>query len=120
MSDSLQPPWTMQSMEFSRPEYWKRLLFPTPGDLPNPEIEPMSPALSGGFFTTEPPGKPFFLNQLSVDVHLGHFYVLAVANSAAITLGYMYLFRLRVFVFFLDICSRVELLDHMVALFSVS
>ena len=87
-------------MEFSGQEHWKRLLFPTPGDLPNPEIEPMSPALSGGFFTTEPPGKPIFLNQLSVDVYLGHFYVLAVANSAAITLGYVYLFRLRVFVFF--------------------
>ena len=37
------------------------LLFPSPGDAPNPQIEPistMSPALAGGFFTTEPPGKP--------------------------------------------------------------
>ena len=35
--------------------------FPIPGDLPDPGIEPMSPAppaLAGGFFTTEPPGKP--------------------------------------------------------------
>ena len=32
--------------------------FPTPGDLPNPGIEPRSPALTGGFFTTELPGKP--------------------------------------------------------------
>ena len=32
--------------------------FPSPGDLPNPGIESMSPALAGGFFTTEPPGKP--------------------------------------------------------------
>ena len=32
--------------------------FPSPGDIPDPEIEPMSPALAGRFFTTEPPGKP--------------------------------------------------------------
>ena len=32
--------------------------FPSPGALPDPEIEPMSPALAGGFFTTEPLGKP--------------------------------------------------------------
>ena len=41
-------------MEYSRQEYWNGLPFPTPGDLPNPEIEPASlksPALAGGFFT---------------------------------------------------------------------
>ena len=32
--------------------------FPPPGDLPRPGIEPASPALAGGFFTTRPPGKP--------------------------------------------------------------
>ena len=32
--------------------------FPSPGDLPNPGVESKSPASSGGFFTTEPPGKP--------------------------------------------------------------
>ena len=46
------------SMGFSRQEYWSGLPFPPLGDLPNPEIEPSSPASSGGFFTTEPPGKP--------------------------------------------------------------
>ena len=35
------------------------LPFPPPGDLPNPGMKPMSPALAGEFFTTEPPGKPF-------------------------------------------------------------
>ena len=45
-------------MEFSRQECWSGLLFPSPEDLPNPGIEPMSPALAGGFFTTEPPGQP--------------------------------------------------------------
>ena len=48
-------------MEFSWPEYWRGLPFPPPEDLPDPGIEPASPvasALAGGFFTTEPPGKP--------------------------------------------------------------
>ena len=43
-------------------EYWWWLSFPTPGDIPDPGIKPTSPAssaLAGGFFTTEPPGKPF-------------------------------------------------------------
>ena len=51
-------PWTVAhhaplSMEFSRQEYWSGLPFPTPGDLPNPESKPTSPAffvLAGGFF----------------------------------------------------------------------
>ena len=46
------------SMELSREEYWSGLPFPSPGNLPDPEIEPRSPALAGEFFTTEPPGKP--------------------------------------------------------------
>ena len=49
------------SMGFSRQEYWSGVPFPTPGDLPDPGVEPKSlsfPALAGRFFTTEPPGKP--------------------------------------------------------------
>ena len=45
------------SMGFSRQECWSGLSFPPPGDLLNPGIEPVSLALAGGFFTTEPPGK---------------------------------------------------------------
>ena len=45
-------------MEFSGQEYWSGLPFPSPGDLPDPGIEPMSSALAGVFFTTEPTGKP--------------------------------------------------------------
>ena len=45
-------------MEFSRQEYWSRLPFPPPGDLPHPGIELASPALAGRFLTIEPPGKP--------------------------------------------------------------
>ena len=48
-------------MGFPRQEYWSGLLFSFPGYLPDPGVEtasPVSPALAGGFFTTEPPGKP--------------------------------------------------------------
>ena len=45
-------------MEFSRQKYWSGLPFHTKGDLPDPGIKLASPALAGGFFTTEPPGKP--------------------------------------------------------------
>ena len=48
-------------MEFSRQEYWSWVTFPSPGDLPNPGIKLASPALSGGFLTTEPPGKPVYM-----------------------------------------------------------
>ena len=45
-------------MGFSRQAYWGGLPFPPPGDLPDPGIEPASPALEGGFFIPEPPGRP--------------------------------------------------------------
>ena len=57
---TLATPWTVArqvplTMEFSWQEYWSGLPFPLPGDLPDPGIEPeslASPALAGGFFTT--------------------------------------------------------------------
>ena len=45
-------------MGFPRQEYWSGWPFPSPGDLPDPGIEPMSPTLAGRLFTTEPQGKP--------------------------------------------------------------
>jgi len=45
-------------MGFPRQEYWRGLPFPSPGDHPDLGIKPGSPALSGGFFIVEPPGKP--------------------------------------------------------------
>ena len=45
------------SLRFSRREYWSGWPFPSPGDLPDPRIEPKAPALAEGFFTTEPHGK---------------------------------------------------------------
>ena len=44
-------------------EYWGRFPFPSPGILPNPGIEPVSPELAGRYFTTEPPEKPSLLNK---------------------------------------------------------
>ena len=53
-------PWTVAcqaslSVGFFRQEFWSGLLFPSLGDLTDPGIEPTSPTLAGGFFTTEPP-----------------------------------------------------------------
>ena len=55
-------PWTVApqallSMGFSRQEYWSGVPFPSPGDLPDPGIEPRSPALEADTLTSEPPGK---------------------------------------------------------------
>ena len=65
MSDSFATPWTEGhqaplSMGFPRHENWSGLPFPPPEDLSDLGMEtksPVSPALAGGFFTTEPPGK---------------------------------------------------------------
>ena len=46
------------SMGFSRQEYWSGLPFPSPADLPDPGIEPRSPALQTDALPSEPPGKP--------------------------------------------------------------
>ena len=62
-SKSFVTSWTVvhqapPSMGFPRQEYWRGLPFPSPGVLPDPGIESMSPALAGRFFTTESSGKP--------------------------------------------------------------
>ena len=46
------------SMGFSRQEYWSGLPFPSPGDLPDPGIEPGSPTLQADYLPSGPPGKP--------------------------------------------------------------
>ena len=56
-------PWTVThqaplSIGSPRQGSWSGLPFPSPGNLPDPGIEPASPALAGRFFTTEPPRKP--------------------------------------------------------------
>ena len=56
----LATPWTaayqaLPSIGFSRQEYWSGLPFPSPGDLPNPGIEPRSPTLQADALPSEPP-----------------------------------------------------------------
>ena len=65
-------PWTVArqvplSMGFSRQAYWSGLPFPSPGDLPNPGIEPGSPALQADALSSEPPGKPLLGEETIFD-----------------------------------------------------
>ena len=74
-------PWTIAhqaplSIGFPRQEYWSRLPFPSPGDLPNPDA---SPTLAGRFFTTDSPGSSALLINV-IDIftrndmqNFGHF-----------------------------------------------
>ena len=51
-------------MGFLRQEYWSGLLFPSPGNRPDPGIRPESPAWAGGFFTTKTLGIPQLMGSL--------------------------------------------------------
>ena len=83
MSDFVAP-WAVAcqaplSMEFFRQEYWSGLTFPSPGDLPDPGVEPRSPELQADPLQSEPPGKsPVYLyngilfnhkKELSSEIH---------------------------------------------------
>ena len=64
----LNVPWIVAhqaplSMEFSRQVYWSGLPFPSPGDLPNPGIEPRSLTLKASSLPFEPPGKPYYVQK---------------------------------------------------------
>ena len=66
----LATPWTVAyqappSRGFSRQEYWSGLPFPSPEDLPDPGIEPRSPALEADALTSEPPGKKVIPNTIA-------------------------------------------------------
>ena len=61
------------SMEFSRQQYWSGLPFLSPGDLPNTEIKPGSPALQADSLPSEPPGKPLVVSRVTTYLYnLGH------------------------------------------------
>ena len=83
MSRLFATPWTVAyqaplSMGFSRQEYWSGLPFPSPGDLPNPGIEPWSPTLQADALTSEPPGKP-------MRVYNSHWFTAILKSSQEIT-----------------------------------
>ena len=75
MTDSFATPWTVVpqaplSMEFSWQESWSGLLFSSPGDLPDSGIKPISPALAGGVFTTEPRGEAHMYTYIYTNIHI--------------------------------------------------
>ena len=64
-------------MGFPRQQEWSELPFPPPGDLPEPGLKPKSPvshAVAGGYFNTEPPGKPRAL-KAGTSVYFVHYYI---------------------------------------------
>ena len=70
-------PWTvahqaLPSVGFSRQEYWRGLPFPSPGELPDPGIQPGSPALQAGALPSEPPGKQRFIIANKTDPKRGY------------------------------------------------
>ena len=77
MSESLWFPWTVAhqtslSVEFPRQEYWSGLPFPSPGDLPDPGIQPGPLALQADSLPSEPPGKPIYLLYLLIFSYLSY------------------------------------------------
>ena len=83
-------PWAVAyqvppSMGFSRQEYWSGLPFPSPGDLPNPGIEPGSPALQADALTSQPTGKPpgLYLTKLET----GKQFSLFLTHSSVLAWG---------------------------------
>ena len=93
-------PWTITcqvplSIGFPRQRYWSGLPFPSPGDLPNPGTEfasPISPALAGGFFTSEPLWKPkgkvamlYRLKKKPVTTSLTRYSVTIIGQSKSFT-----------------------------------
>ena len=125
--DSLQPPGTVArqaplSLGLSRQEYWSEFPFPPPGDLPDPGIEPASPALAGEFCTTEPHGKYLMLISLAHSVSsaridlpwLSHLVIALFSNVQLRSLVLMKLFLLahhpqdeHCFWFFMTRCAYV-------------
>ena len=60
------------STGFPRQEYWSGLPFLSPEDLPGAGMKPSAAALAGGFFTTEPPGKPICIHTQGINCMLMH------------------------------------------------
>ena len=91
MSNSFATPWTIAhqaslSLGFPREEYWSGLLFPSPGDLPDPESKPVCP--ESKFFTIEPSGSPNYQNssdQIMLE-HKEHFPNLSLIYTANLIL----------------------------------
>ena len=85
------------SREFSRQEYWSGLPFPTPGDLPHPGIESVSPtslALVGRFFTTQPPGKTLYMRYAHIYASI---YLQIIWTLTIILIGVLFVLAWKAF-----------------------
>ena len=82
-------------MGFSRQEYWSVLSFSSSGDLLDPGIEPSLPALAGGFFTTEPPGKPLLCHKGVQMLGYLQFHMAQSPGTVSIQLSHLKDFSLR-------------------------
>ena len=92
-------PWTVQSMELSRPEYWIGLPFPSPGDLPNPGIKSRSPTLQADSLPAKPPGKPsVYLDEANLDVYLGTISNCLIVPLKALDFLFFAIFTFYIFV----------------------
>ena len=80
-------------MEFPKQKYWSGLPSPSPGDLPDPGIKPLSPALAGGFSTIEPPGKPYFITYGCLKAILDFHFFCSVVNPFKHLSGDTFYFR---------------------------
>ena len=85
-------------MGFSRQEYWRDLPVPSSGDICDPGIESVSPALAGRFFTTEPPGNPLVKHYPSI-----------IFRTDAVFLLLLFFFLLfMLFYFTVSICGQED------------
>ena len=85
VSDSCATPWTVAhqaplSMGFSRQEYWRGMPFPPSAELPDPGIEPESPELTGGFFTTIIPRKQIKFTSKWKVISIPKFYKMRISK----------------------------------------
>ena len=112
-------PWTLAHqaplfMGFSRQEYWTGLLFPSPGYLPDPGIEPRSPALQADALTSEPPGKPFSsIWSALFPVFYNSFFILFVELFFNSRISVWFLFRVLVSLVKCSFCSLILFLSSL-------
>jgi len=109
------------SLEFSRQEYQSGLPFPSPGDLPNPGIEPRSAALQADSLLSEPTGKPplWICQILFIHVAVDEHWVVCTFSLLWITLLWTFMCKFlcgHVFISLGYIYLGVELLGHVITL----
>ena len=121
MPNSFATPWTTAcqaplSMGFSRQDYWSGLPCPPPEDLPDPGIEPTSPALAGGLFTTEPTGNP----HVHICIYIIHLYTYINKDVYMYMWGYVCIWCVYIYIYIhihVDVCISIYLYIYFFKLF---